>query len=160
MGKVLVIDIDKCNGCYNCQISCKDEHVGNDWSPIAKPQPDTGQFWNKVTDYVRGSVPKVKMSYLHSICQHCDAAPCIESCSVKAIYKRDDGIVIIDPEKCRGQRSCVEACPYGAIRLQRRPQHRTEVHVLRPPAGRRLEGAQGALTRAPPEPSPSARRRI
>lgn len=115
MSKVLVIDIEKCNGCYNCQIACKDEHVGNDWTPIAKPQPDTGQFWNKVTDYVRGSVPKVKVSYLHSICQHCDAAPCIDSCSVKAIYKREDGIVIIDPEKCRGHRSCVEACPYGAI---------------------------------------------
>jgi tetrathionate reductase subunit B len=115
VGKVLVINIDKCNGCYNCQIACKDEHVGNDWSPIAKPQPDTGQFWNKVTDYVRGSVPKVEMSYLHSICQHCDAAPCIDSCSVKAIYKRDDGIVIIDPDKCRGHRSCVEACPYGVI---------------------------------------------
>ena len=115
MGKVLVIDIDKCNGCYNCQVACKDEHVGNDWSPIAKPQPDVGQFWNKVTDYVRGSVPKVEITYLHSICQHCDAAPCIDSCSVKAIYKRDDGIVIIDPEKCRGHRSCVEACPYGVI---------------------------------------------
>ena len=39
-----------CNGCHNCQVACKDEHVGNDWSPIAKPQPDTGQFWNKVDD--------------------------------------------------------------------------------------------------------------
>ncbi len=47
MGKVLVIDISKCNGCYNCQIACKDEHVGNDWTPIAKPQPDTGQFWHE-----------------------------------------------------------------------------------------------------------------
>ena len=42
--KALVIDINKCNGCYNCQIACKDEHVGNDWTPYAKPQPDTGQF--------------------------------------------------------------------------------------------------------------------
>ena len=48
MGKVLVINYDICNGCYNCQVACKDEHVANDWSPIAKPQPDTGQFWNKV----------------------------------------------------------------------------------------------------------------
>ena len=115
MGKVLVINYDICNGCYNCQIACKDEHVGNDWTPIAKPQPDTGQFWTKVTDMVRGEVPKVKVTYLHSICQHCDKAPCMEACSVKAIYKRDDGIVIIDPEKCRGHRSCVEACPYGVI---------------------------------------------
>ena len=43
--KVFVIDVAICNGCYTCQIVCKDEHVGNDWTPIAKPQPDTGQFW-------------------------------------------------------------------------------------------------------------------
>jgi len=115
MGKVLVIDINKCNGCYNCQIACKDEHVGNDWTPYAKPQPDTGQFWNKVTDMVRGTVPKVRISYLHDICQHCDEAPCIEACLVKAIYKRDDGIVIIDPEKCRGHRLCVSSCPFDVI---------------------------------------------
>jgi len=115
MGKVLVIDINKCNGCYNCQIACKDEHVGNDWTPYAKPQPDTGQFWNKVTDMVRGTVPKVKVSYLHDICQHCDEAPCIEACLNKAIYKRDDGIVIIDPEKCRGHKLCMEVCPYDVI---------------------------------------------
>ena len=43
--KVFVIDIARCNGCHNCQIVCKDEHVGNDWTPIAKPQPEIGQFW-------------------------------------------------------------------------------------------------------------------
>lgn len=115
MGKVLVIDINKCNGCYNCQIACKDEHVGNDWTPYAKPQPDTGQFWHKVTDMVRGQVPKVRISYLHGICQHCDEAPCLDACKEKAIYKRDDGIVIIDPEKCRGHRLCVSSCPYDVI---------------------------------------------
>jgi Fe-S-cluster-containing dehydrogenase component len=115
MGKVLVIDLDICNGCYNCQVACKDEHVGNDWSPIAKPQPDTGQFWNKITDMVRGQVPKVKVTYLHSICQHCDDAPCIPACNVNAIYKREDGAVIIDPDKCRGNQLCLEACPYEDV---------------------------------------------
>jgi len=115
MGKVLVIDLDLCNGCYNCQVACKDEHVANDWSPIAKPQPDTGQFWNKVYDDVRGQVPKVKVTYLHSICQHCDEAPCIEACNVDAIYKRDDGAVIIDPERCRGNQLCIAACPYENV---------------------------------------------
>jgi tetrathionate reductase subunit B len=43
--KVFVIDVAVCNGCHCCQIVCKDEHVSNDWTPIAKPQPDTGQFW-------------------------------------------------------------------------------------------------------------------
>ncbi len=115
MGKVLVIDINKCNGCHNCQVVCKDEHVSNDWTPIAKPQPDTGQFWNKVYSMTRGSVPKVKVSYLHSICQHCDDAPCIESCNVDAIYKREDGAVIIDPIKCRGNQLCLSACPYENV---------------------------------------------
>jgi tetrathionate reductase subunit B len=115
MGKVLIINYDICNGCYNCQIVCKDEHVGNDWTPIAKPQPDTGHFWNKVYDNVRGQVPKVKITYEHSICQHCDDAPCIPACKSNAIYKRDDGIVIIDPTKCRGTRMCIDACPYDNV---------------------------------------------
>ena len=115
MGKVMVIDLARCNGCYNCQIVCKDEHVGNDWLPIAKSQPDTGQFWNKTYDMVRGSVPKVKITYHHSLCQHCDDAPCIKACTTKAIYKRDDGIVIIDPEKCRGHQMCIAACPYPDV---------------------------------------------
>ena len=115
MGKVMVIDITKCNGCHNCQIACKDEHCGNDWSPIAKPQPLTGQFWHKVNDKVRGQVPKVKVAYEHSLCQQCNDAPCLKACPQKAIYKRPDGAVIIDPEKCRGNHNCVKACPYGNV---------------------------------------------
>jgi tetrathionate reductase subunit B len=113
--KALVIDISKCNGCYNCQVACKDEHVGNDWTPIAKPQPDTGHFWMKVTDIVQGTIPKVRVRYMHDICQHCDDAPCIPACKSKAIYRRKDGIVIINPEKCTGTRNCIAACPYKVI---------------------------------------------
>jgi Fe-S-cluster-containing dehydrogenase component len=113
--KAFVIDITKCNGCYNCQIACKDEHVGNDWTPIAKPQPDTGQFWMKVKDVVRGQVPKVKVAYMHYMCQHCAEAPCIAACKSNAIYQRPDGAVIIDPTKCSGQKLCLDACPYGVI---------------------------------------------
>jgi tetrathionate reductase subunit B len=115
MGKVLIIDLAICNGCHNCQIACKDEHVANDWSPIAKPQPDTGQFWNKVINLERGSVPKVQVTYHHSICQHCDDAPCIPACNANAIYKREDGVVIIDPQKCRGNQMCLAACPYEDV---------------------------------------------
>jgi len=115
MGKALIINYDICNGCYNCQVACKDEHVGNDWTPYAKPQPATGQFWMKITDMVRGTVPKVRVTYLHDICQHCDEAPCVPACKAQAIYKRDDGIVIIDPDKCRGHRNCLDACPYRVI---------------------------------------------
>ncbi len=113
--KAPAIDISKCNGCYNCQIACKDEHVGSDWTPYARPQPDTGQFWIKVNESIRGSIPKVIMTYTLSICQHCDDAPCIPACPEHAITKREDGIVIIDPEKCKGKRLCIQSCPYNAI---------------------------------------------
>ena len=113
--KTLLIDIDRCNGCHCCQIACKDEHVGNDWSPYAKPQPDIGQFWIKVTDVVQGSVPKVRVRYMLDVCQHCDDAPCIKACDSQAIAKRADGIVLIDPAKCNGARACQAACPYGVI---------------------------------------------
>jgi len=114
--KVFVIDVAKCNGCHNCQIVCKDEHVANDWTPIAKPQPDIGQFWLELTERVRGTVPKVKVAYRPHLCMHCDQAPCIEACPVQgALYKRDDGLVIIDPVKCTGCRLCVDACPYERV---------------------------------------------
>lgn len=113
--KVLLIDINKCNGCYNCQIACKDEHVANDWSPVAAPQPDVGHFWMKLTDVVQGSVPKVRVRYMNEVCQHCDNAPCINACKSHAVYKREDGPVLINPGKCMGNRDCVEACPYKAI---------------------------------------------
>ena len=114
--KVFVFDTSICNGCYNCQIACKDEHCGNDWTPYAKPQPETGQFWLKLSEYVRGTVPKVKVHYVATLCNHCDDPACLDACPVDgAIYKRDDGLVIIDPEKCTGCTNCVSACPYEAI---------------------------------------------
>lgn len=113
--KVFVFDVSICNGCYNCQIACKDEHVANDWTPYAKPQPETGQFWLKLSEHVRGTVPKVKVAYIAQMCNHCRDAPCIPSCPVDAIYQRTDGLVIINPIKCTGCKNCVDACPYDAI---------------------------------------------
>jgi len=114
--KAFVINVAECNGCYSCQIACKDEHVGNDWTPIAKPQPDTGQFWLKLNEYICGTVPKVKMHFVPLMCQHCVDPKRMTACSIKdAIYKREDGLVIIDPTKCTGCKMCVDACPYDAI---------------------------------------------
>jgi tetrathionate reductase subunit B len=115
MGKVFTFDVGRCNGCYNCQIACKDEHVANDWTPYAKPEPEIGQFWLKLSEHVRGTVPKVKVAYIAHLCNHCRNAPCMPSCPVGAIYRRDDGLVILDPVKCTGCKSCVDACPYDAI---------------------------------------------
>ena len=113
--KVFAIDLSVCNGCYCCQVACKDEHCGNDWSPYAKPQPDTGQFWIKVKEKPMGSIPKVRVAYTPCLCNHCERPSCKDVCEKDAIYKREDGFVIIDPEKCVGCGKCAIACPYEAI---------------------------------------------
>ena len=103
MGKTFIFDAAKCNGCRNCQLACKDEHVDNEWLPYSKPQPDTGQFWTRIEERIRGQVPKVKIAYIMHMCQHCDGAPCM-SAAPEAVYKRDDGLVIIDPSKAKGHK--------------------------------------------------------
>jgi tetrathionate reductase subunit B len=113
--KAILIDITRCNGCFNCQIACKDEHVGNDWSPYAKPQPDLGHFWMRVNEVERGVVPKVKVSYIPKLCMQCEDPPCEKVARDGAVYRRKDGIVIVDPEKSKGQREIVKSCPYGCI---------------------------------------------
>jgi len=113
--KYLIIDLKKCIGCYNCQITCKDEHVGNEWLPYAKSQSE-GQFWIRVEESERGSIPKLKIDWLPILCMHCDNAPCMKTCKVKgAIYRREDGLIIIDPIKCNGCRDCINVCPYRVI---------------------------------------------
>lgn len=111
--KVFVIDVAKCNGCYGCQIACKDEHVDNEWMPYAKPQPDTGHFWLKLKEKTHGQVPKVRLEYTPYLCMHCDDAPCIKKSD--AFYKRPDGLVILDPVKAQGKKELIEACPYGTV---------------------------------------------
>lgn len=114
--KAFAIDLSICNGCYCCQVACKDEHCGQDWLPYAKAQPETGQFWIGLTELVRGQVPKVKITYLVKMCQHCEDAPCLKACPVPgAVYQREDGMVMIDPAKCTGCKLCVGACPHAAI---------------------------------------------
>lgn len=112
--KVFIIDIARCNGCYNCQIACKDEHVGNEWLPYAKSQPDTGHFWMKMNETVHGQVPKVKLEYRPVPCMHCDNPACVKP-GEDTVYKRADGLVIIDPQKAAGKKEIVSTCPYGAI---------------------------------------------
>jgi Fe-S-cluster-containing dehydrogenase component len=113
--KVFVIDSAKCNGCRNCQIACKDEHCDNDWLPYAKAQPDTGHFWLKLDETIRGQVPKVVVSYVAKLCQHCGNAACEDICKQEAFVRREDGLLVLDPNKCTGCQDCVDACPYGAI---------------------------------------------
>ena len=110
-----IIDVAKCENCNNCYLACKDEYVDNAWPPHSAPQPAHEQKWIKIDGKERGQVPFIDVAYLPQPCQHCDDAPCIKAAQNGAIYKRPEGIVIIDPEKAKGQDKLVNACPYGAI---------------------------------------------
>ncbi len=111
----MIIDIAKCHDCNNCFLACKDEFVENDFPPYSAPQPRHDHRWIDILRKERGQFPKVDVSYLPIPCMHCDDADCIKAAEEGAIYKRDDGIVIIDPRKAKGQKALVDSCPYGVI---------------------------------------------
>jgi len=111
----MVIDLTRCNGCYNCFLACRDEYCGNEYPGYSAEQPMTGQFWMRVIEKERGKYPKVKLAYVPITCMHCENAPCITAAQGKAVYRRPDGIVIIDPKKSKGQKQIVSACPYRVI---------------------------------------------
>jgi Fe-S-cluster-containing dehydrogenase component len=111
----LVIDVARCHDCNNCFLACKDEYFDNDYAPYSVAQPRHGHRWMDIQRKERGQYPKVDMGYLPYPCMHCDDAPCIENTKGKAIYKREDGIVLIDPTKAKGKKEIVESCPYGVI---------------------------------------------
>jgi Fe-S-cluster-containing dehydrogenase component len=112
----LIIDVALCENCHCCTLSVKDEHCGNDFPGYAAAQPEHGHEWIRIQRHVRGQAPHVDVAYLPTTCNHCDAAPCIaRGGDDGAVYQRPDGIVIIDPEKAKGRRDLVDACPYGAI---------------------------------------------
>jgi Fe-S-cluster-containing dehydrogenase component len=110
-----VIDISKCSACYCCFIACKDEYWDNDYPPYTVAQPRHGQSWMNISKKERGKHPFVKVAYMPVPCMHCEDAPCIKAARNGAIYKRPDGIVVIDPQKAAGQKDLVKSCPYNAI---------------------------------------------
>ncbi|NMM28920.1 MAG: oxidoreductase [Glaciimonas sp.] len=111
----LIIDVEKCENCNNCALATKDEHIGNDFPAYAAPMPLHGHDWIKIGRHVRGATPMVDVAYLPVTCNQCDNAPCIDAAGDGSVYKRADGIVIIDPVKARGRSDLVDSCPYGAI---------------------------------------------
>ena len=111
----MIIDVAKCHDCNNCFLACKDEFYENSFPPYSVEQPRHGHRWMNILRKEKGQYPKVDVGYLPIPCMHCDDAPCIKLSKNGAVYKRDDGIVMIDPEKSRGAKELIDACPYGAI---------------------------------------------
>jgi Fe-S-cluster-containing dehydrogenase component len=111
----LIIDVDLCENCNNCMLVTKDEHVGNDFPGYAATQPLHGHYWIKIERNVRGNGSMIDAANIPVMCNHCDNAPCIKAAGDKSVYKRNDGIVIIDPIKSKGRKDLIESCPYGAM---------------------------------------------
>ena len=110
----LVVDLAKCVGCFNCMIACKDEHVGNSWLPITAPQQKHDQKWINPEKHERGIAPYTEMCFVTKLCQHCENAPC-EKARPDAVFRRRDGVVLLDAQKAAGDKELVKACPYGMI---------------------------------------------
>lgn len=111
----MIVDVAKCDNCRGCFLAVKDEHTGNDFPGYAAAQPAQGHNWLDIRRRERGRMPLVEAHFMPVMCNHCDDAPCMKAAKDGAIRKREDGIVIIDPVKAKGQKQIVEACPYGAI---------------------------------------------
>ena len=111
------VDVTKCTGCHNCFVTCKDEFDRNDYLPTAVAQPAGGQDWIRVKEVEHGSGWKVKVQYIPTMCQHCEDAPCMKvpEAPEGAVYRRADGLVIIDPVKAKGCKELVRSCPYQLI---------------------------------------------
>lgn len=110
MARAHVIDLDRCSGCDSCVVSCKFENnisLGNYWNRVVALEP-------------LGEYPDVEMYWLPIACQQCEDAPCIPVCPTGASYRDpDNGVVLIDKDKCIGCQYCVYSCPYGVRMLNK-----------------------------------------
>ena len=111
----LIIDVATCTNCQNCALAAMDEYIDNEWPGYAAPMPKHDHRWIDILQKERGQAPMIDIAYVPTMCNHCDDAPCMKAAKDGAIRKRDDGIVIIDPVRAKGQKQLVEACPYGHI---------------------------------------------
>lgn len=107
----MVIDLDKCFACQSCTAACRME---NNTPPAGPAQAELGRaiLWNEVLPFIEGEYPNVHSTLIPRPCMHCDNPPCTKVCPVKATYKNEEGIVVVDYNRCIGCRMCTVACPY------------------------------------------------
>lgn len=103
----MLIDLTRCIGCDACTLACKQENG----TPM-------DVFFARVLNIEAGRYPNTKRVYLPMLCYHCENPACLKACPNKAIFRRPDGVVLIDQDRCRGTGACVSACPYGNVFLQ------------------------------------------
>jgi Fe-S-cluster-containing dehydrogenase component/formate-dependent nitrite reductase membrane component NrfD len=112
-----VIDHRKCIGCHACTVACKEEnHV-----PLG-----VNRTWVKYIE--KGEFPNTRRHFAVLRCNHCDNPPCVFICPTTALFKRSDGIVDFDQERCIGCKSCMQACPYDALYLDPETQTAAKCH--------------------------------
>lgn len=99
----MVVDVRRCVGCMSCSVSCKMEN-----------SVPFGVFRSNVEIKEKGKYPHVKRHFLPKLCNHCEKAPCVSVCPVGATYKRTDGVVVVNENKCIGCGYCIVTCPYHA----------------------------------------------
>ncbi len=99
----MVIDQSRCIGCMACISACVQEN-----------QVPFEHFRTRVLEITKGKFPKLRTELRSELCNHCDNAPCVNACPTGASYKREDGIVLVDRNKCVGCKACIAACPYDA----------------------------------------------
>jgi Fe-S-cluster-containing dehydrogenase component len=122
MRQGMLINCNLCVGCYNCFLTCQDEFCGNTYDGYSAAAPMEGHDWMRIMEMERGQFPRVKVAYIPKTCMHCEDAPCIEAAENNAVYRRPDGIVVIDPRKAVGQKQIVSACPYRVIEWNEKEQ--------------------------------------